>query len=108
MLGGWGLALLTTAQEVQAQARIFLPYIVVLPVMGCAAFMLDGIFVGATRSSDMRNMMAVSFCIYVGSLVVLVPAFGNHGLWLAMLVSFVVRAVTLGVRYPALERSAAG
>ncbi|MEQ6201617.1 MATE family efflux transporter [Sulfitobacter sp. HNIBRBA2951] len=108
VLGGWGLTLLTTAQEVQAQARVFLPYLVVLPVLGCAAFMLDGIFVGATRSRDMRNMMAVSFCIYVGSVVVLVPAFGNHGLWLAMLVSFVVRAVTLGMRYPALERAAAG
>jgi len=51
-------------------------------------------------------MMAVSFAVYAACVAVLVPAFGNHGLWLAMLISFVVRAVTLGGRYPALERSA--
>jgi len=106
-LSDWGLDMLTTAQAVRDAARVFVPYIVVLPLLGCAAFMLDGIFVGATRSRDMRNMMAVSFAGYVACVAVLVPALGNHGLWLAMLISFVVRAVTLGGRYPALERSAA-
>jgi len=106
-LSDWGLDMLTTAQAVRDAARVFVPYIVVLPLLGCAAFMLDGIFVGATRSRDMRNMMAVSFAVYAACVAVLVPAFGNHGLWLAMLISFVVRAVTLGGRYPALERSAA-
>ena len=69
--------------------------------------MLDGIFVGATRSGDMRNMMALSFGVYVICVMLLVPALGNHGLWLAMLISFVARAITLGARYPALERAAA-
>jgi MATE family multidrug resistance protein len=85
---------------------VYLPYVVGLPVIACAAFMLDGIFIGATRSRDMRNMMAVSFAVYVVCVAVLEPALGNHGLWLAMLISFVVRAATLGARYPALERAA--
>ena len=78
-----------------------------MPLAGVAAFMLDGIFIGATRSRDMRNMMAVSFAVYVVAVLTLVPAFGNHGLWAAMLISFVVRGITLGLRYPALERSVA-
>ena len=52
----------------------------------------------------MRNMMALSLVIYVAAVFALVPLFGNHGLWLALLVSFVARGVTLGLRYPALER----
>lgn len=90
--------------DVQRVAREFLPFMVAAPLLGCAAWMLDGIFIGATRSHDMRNMMAVSFVIYWASIFVLLPLLGNHGLWLALLVSFVARGVTLGSRYPALER----
>ncbi len=125
LASGWGMAaaalmalgfalfgaqivdLMTTAPQVRAQARVYLPYLVALPLIGCAAFMLDGIFVGATRSRDMRNMMALSFGVYAVCVAVMVPVLGNHGLWLAMLVSFVARAITLGARYPALERAAA-
>jgi MATE family multidrug resistance protein len=69
--------------------------------------MLDGIFIGATRSRDMRNMMALSLAVYVAAVAALVPAMGNHGLWLALLISFVARGITLGLRYPALERGVA-
>jgi len=97
---------MTTAPEVREQARIYLPYLVGLPVIACAAFMLDGIFVGATRSRDMRNMMALSFGVYTVCVLLLVPVLGNHGLWLAMLISFIARGLTLGARYPSLERAA--
>ena len=96
--------LMAKAPQVQATARVFLPYLLAVPVLACAAFMLDGIFIGATRSRDMRNMMALSFAIFVVAVLVLVPAYGNHGLWAAMLISFVARGITLALRYPALER----
>ncbi len=96
---------MTTAPEVRSEARIYLIYMIVGPIIGFASWMLDGVFIGATRTRDMRNMMLLSFLIYGVSAVVLVPVLGNHGLWLALLVSFVARAVTLGWKYPALERS---
>ena len=73
--------------------------------MGCASWMLDGIFIGATRARDMRNMMVLSGLAYLACLAVLMPAFGNHGLWASMVLFFAVRGVTLGARYPALERA---
>lgn len=97
--------LMTTSEEVRAQAREFLPWMVAAPVVGVAAWMLDGIFIGATRTADMRNMMVISALAYGAAAWVLVPAYGNHGLWIALLVSFVARGVTLGSRYPALERA---
>jgi len=105
VIGPQIIDLMTKAPEVQATARVFLPYLLAVPVLACAAFMLDGIFIGATRSRDMRNMMALSFAIFVVAVVILVPAYGNHGLWAAMLISFVARGITLGLCYPALERA---
>jgi len=107
LFGGALIDLMTTAPGVRAAARAYLPYMVLAPVLGLASYMLDGIFIGATRTRDMRNMMLVAALVYAGSAVLLVPAFGNHGLWLALLISFVARAVTLGLRYPALEAAAA-
>ena len=105
LAGGLVIDIMTTSQPVRDQARAFLPYMVLAPLLGAAAWMLDGIFIGATRTKDMRNMMVLSFAIYCGAALVLVPLFQNHGLWLALLISFVARGVTLGWKYPALERS---
>jgi MATE family multidrug resistance protein len=102
--GGALIDLMATAPEVRAAAREFLPYAAAAPLLGVAPFMLDGVFIGATRSRDMRNMMAVSLACYALAVAALVPLMGNHGLWAALLLSFVARGVTLGLRYPALER----
>lgn len=108
LLGPWVIDIMTTAPDVRAEAREFLVWMALAPVIGCAAWMLDGIFIGATRTRDMRNMMLLSAAIYFAAATPLMAAFGNHGLWLALLLSFVARAVTLGLRYPALEHAAAG
>jgi MATE family multidrug resistance protein len=104
--GGVIIDLMTTAPEVREAARIYLPWMVAAPIIGCAAWMFDGIFIGAARSRDMRNMMAVSFVIYGVAVWTLIPLFGNHGLWLALLISFAARGITLAIRYPALEAEA--
>ncbi len=104
LFGDGIIDLMAKDPDVQSVARIFLPYMVAAPLIGCAAWMLDGIFIGAMRSRDMRNMMALSFAIYWGAIFVLLPLLGNHGLWLALLITFLARGVSLGARYPALER----
>lgn len=98
---------MTTAIPVQEAAREYLIWCVLAPIVGLPAFMLDGIFIGATRTRDMRNMMIVSAAVYGVLLLVLVPMYGNHGLWGALMLFFVVRAVTLATRYPGLEAKAA-
>ncbi|MGR3703226.1 MAG: MATE family efflux transporter [Paracoccaceae bacterium] len=106
LAGGMIVDLMTTAPDVRAVARDYLPWMVAAPVLGLAPWMLDGIFIGATRTRDMRDMMVVSFAVYGAAVLVLLPLMGNHGLWAALLISFVARGVTLGLRYPALEAGA--
>jgi MATE family multidrug resistance protein len=98
--------LMTTAPEVRAAARGYLPWMVAAPLVGIAAWMFDGIFIGATRTREMRNAMLVSVAIYLPALALLVPALGNHGLWAALMVLNATRGVTLARRYPALEAAA--
>jgi len=105
--GGMMIDILTTAPDVREEARIYLPYMAIVPIIGLPAWMFDGIFIGATRSCDMRNMSIVSLGIYLVAALVLMQAFGNHGLWMAMIISWVSRGLTLAFRYPALERAAA-
>lgn len=108
LFGPWIIDVMTTAPDVRSEARVYLPYMIAAPLVGCAAWMLDGIFIGATRSGDMRNMMALSAVIYIAAVLILMPWIGNHGLWLALLISFIARGLTLAWRYPSLERAAQG
>ena len=106
LFGGGVIDIMTTAPEVRAAARVYLPYMVLAPLVGVAAWMLDGIFIGATRTKDMRNMMLVSAVIYFATVLPLMALFQNHGLWIALLLNFVVRGATLAWKYPALEAEA--
>ncbi|SMR81450.1 multidrug resistance protein, MATE family [Aliiroseovarius halocynthiae] len=106
LLGGWGIDVMTTAPDVRQVAKGFLPYMVLAPLLAWPAWMFDGIFTGATRTADMRNLAFVSAVIYFAAVYALMPGLGNHGLWAALLISFVARGATLALRYPALERSA--
>ncbi|MCE8009421.1 MATE family efflux transporter [Aestuariivita sp.] len=101
--GGWLIDTMAKAPEVQAEARIYLIWMVMAPILGVWAWMFDGIFIGATQTRDMRNMMVISFVIYWLAVFTLIPVMGNHGLWLALIISFVARGMTLGLRYPRIE-----
>lgn len=103
LFGGSLIDIMATDDAVRQEARIYLIYMILAPTLGVASWMLDGIFIGATQTRDMRNMMALSMVIYVISVALLLPLLGNHGLWISLLISFVVRGVTLGLRYPRIE-----
>ena len=66
----------------------FLPWAVLLPLVSVWAFLFDGIFFGATRTAELRNGMALALASFGLLACLLVPLFGNHGLWLAFSSSF--------------------
>ncbi|MEL0435716.1 MATE family efflux transporter [Phycobacter sp. K97] len=103
LAGGAIIDLMTTSPEVRAAARAFLVWAALAPLLSVASYMLDGVFIGATWTRDMRIAMLQSVGLYVIALLVLVPSFGNHGLWAALMVLNVTRAITLALRYPRLE-----
>ena len=102
--GGLWIDFLTTSIPVREVARDYLPWAALLPVISVACFQLDGIFIGATRSRDMRNAAFLSTASFFLFWWALLP-FGNHGLWAALLAFNIARAVTLARPYPQLVRS---
>ena len=71
---------------------------------GALAFLMDGVFIGATWSREMRNMMIAAFVGYAAALAVLVPAFGNHGLWAGLNLFLLMRGLFLLSRIPTKAR----
>ena len=96
--------LLSVDPTVRALGRIYLPWAALAPLAGVWCFQLDGIFIGATRTPQMRNAMLVSLAIFLAAWLILEP-FGNHGLWAALYVHYLARAATLLWYYPGLVRS---
>ncbi|MCB6179241.1 MATE family efflux transporter [Rhodobacter sp. Har01] len=78
--------LMTTSPEVRGEARIYLAWIVAAPLVGSAAWTYDGIYIGATLTRAMRQLMILCVAVYAMALALLVPVFGNHGLWAALMV----------------------
>ena len=105
VFGNTIINVMTTAEEVRIVSYEYLPWMVLAPLVGAAAWMLDGIFIGATRTADMRNMMFISFCVYLIALALLLPKYGNHGLWASLIIFSIARGMTLGYKYPKLEAS---
>jgi MATE family multidrug resistance protein len=90
------VALLTEAPLVRVAAEQSLVWAALVPLVAAAAFQLDGIFIGATWSRDMRNMMLLSLGVFLAAWAVLTPPLGNAGLWLAFLIFLGTRGATLG------------
>ena len=86
---------ITTAGDVRAMAEIYLPYAALTALTGALAFQMDGVFIGATWSTEMRNMMILALLGYLASVAALVPLFGNHGLWIALNVFLALRGLLL-------------
>ncbi len=78
------IGVLTTSPDVRTMALQYLPYAAISGLTGVLAYLMDGVFIGATWSGEMRNRMLLSFLCYLAALAVLVPSFGNAGLWLSL------------------------
>jgi MATE family multidrug resistance protein len=100
--------IMTTAPNVRLEAREYLPWLVAAPLIGVWAWMLDGIFIGATLTREMRQTMLISVAVYGVALLVFLPIFGNHGLWAALMVLNITRGITMGRKWRLVEEKAAG
>ena len=93
------IGLLTDLPDVRAAALQFLPWLILSPIVSVWSFLYDGVFVGATRAREMRDIMVIS------ALVVFLPAWyllqplGNHGLWLAFTLFMASRGIGMHLYY---------
>jgi len=98
--GPFVIDLLTTNESVQQAARDYLAWAALTALVGVMAFQMDGVYIGATWSADMRNMMLMSLLAFLLTWWIATPILQNHGLWLALEVFLGIRGITLYARLP--------
>lgn len=101
--GGAFIDAVTTSPAVRQEARRFLLFAAASPLVGAAAFMFDGVYVGATWTRALRNLMLVALAAYLAAATLAAPL-GNAGAWLAILVFQAARGLLQGLAYPGLLR----
>jgi MATE family multidrug resistance protein len=95
----------STAPGVVAAARAILPWAILLPLVGVASFVFDGVFIGAGWTRAMLITMAGALAVFVGALAAVSPL-GNSGLWLAFCLFLAARAGGQAWLAPGLARRA--
>lgn len=89
---------------VRDMARTYLPYAALAPIIGFAAYQMDGIFIGTTRTAEMRNAGIMSITLYIAAHFLIVPLLGATGIWIAFLIYYAARAAALAVYAPRILR----
>jgi MATE family multidrug resistance protein len=93
--GGPLIDFMTTASDVREEARTYLVWAALSVLTGVLAFQMDGVFIGATWSREMRDMGLVGFVFFLALLWLVVPSTGNTGLWIAFNAFLVARGILL-------------
>eukprot|EP00003_Mantamonas_plastica_P006703 TRINITY_DN15522_c0_g1_i1.p1 TRINITY_DN15522_c0_g1~~TRINITY_DN15522_c0_g1_i1.p1 ORF type:complete len:424 (+),score=51.58 TRINITY_DN15522_c0_g1_i1:2500-3771(+) len=97
VFGGRSLiALLTGIPEVRTTAWQYLPWLWLLPFASVWGFLMDGVFIGATRTRDMQNTMLFSALVIFLPVWWLSTGWGNHGLWFSLICLMLARALSMG------------
>ena len=86
----------TDIASVRETAFHYLPYLALLPLIAVWSYLLDGLFIGATRAREMRNAMLISVIIAFPVAWAL-HGHGNHGLWISFLLFMVLRSLVLAL-----------
>lgn len=88
-------------------ALAYLPWCAAVPLIGVAAWQLDGLFLGTTQGAAVRNAGVLAMAAYLATDLALAPPLGNAGVWTAFLLSYVYRAGALALYWPRLMRTLA-
>ena len=110
LLYGFGgtafLSLLTNNADVLRAAEPYATWVMAVPLLGFAAFLWDGIFIGATASKEMSFTMLVATLSFFVLYYLLAPTFSNHALWIAFLAYLFLRGFVQGLWFKVLVRRA--
>ena len=100
LLGGPLLiAALTDIPDIREAAIRYLPWMILSPLVSVWSFLYDGVYIGATRSREMRNIMLFSALIVFFPAWYLLQGYGNDGLWLAFLLFMASRGIGMHIGY---------
>lgn len=102
--GGYVINAFIRDPDARVAALAFLPFCAAVPLLGVAAWQLDGLFIGTTQGRALRNSGVIVAVLYIAADMALRPVYGNAGVWSAFLMMYVLRALALGAYIPGMLR----
>ncbi|MEH7108098.1 MATE family efflux transporter [Bacillus sp. JJ1764] len=97
--------LFTSIEEVRRCILQYQGWLLLFPIVGYWGIILNGVFSGATEAAQIRNSMIISMILFILLVYLLIPIFGNHGLWIAFTLFTLFRSLVLGFYLPALSKN---
>ncbi len=91
----FGVNLLTDIEYLRYLSYGYILWVLLIPPIASICYQYDGIFIGASQTSEMRNGMIISVAAYVLLSIFLTNNFQNHGLWFSLLLFMILRSLTL-------------
>ncbi|MEL6754319.1 MAG: MATE family efflux transporter [Pseudomonadota bacterium] len=102
--GGWVIETFIADPEARASALAYLPWCAAVPIVGVAAWQIDGLFLGTTQGRAIRNAALLAMVAYIATDLALAGRFGNAGVWTAFLLNYAYRAGALALYWPSLMK----
>ncbi|MFA5677586.1 MAG: MATE family efflux transporter [Pseudomonas sp.] len=96
LTGEWIISQLTSVESIRQMASVYLPWMAWMPLVAVWSYLLDGLFIGATRARAMRNAMLLAVLLIYIPAAWLLRDSGNHGLWLGFYLFMLARGALLG------------
>tara|TARA_B100001559_G_C16484242_1_gene615231 strand:- start:868 stop:2202 length:1335 start_codon:yes stop_codon:yes gene_type:complete len=92
--------LITDIEFLRFLSYKYLLWVIIIPPIASFCYQLDGIFIGATQTKEMRNSMIISVILYISLSIFLVKELHNYGIWFSLLLFMILRASTLHFHFP--------
>lgn len=105
LLGNYLIPVFTSIQDVIIVSQEYVLWLVIFPVVVGIGLVYYGIFTGCTYTPPIRDSMLISLGIFVAAYFLLVPLYGNHGLWCAFILFSLARSVFLSIYTGKLQRN---
>ena len=98
LFGKTFVSLFAESPDIVEQSQPFINWLILCVMFGAAAFIWDGVYIGATATKAMRNtMLMATFLVYFPAYYLFYPLIGNHALWLAMVLYMLSRTIGLTI-----------
>ena len=90
------VGLISDQSEIIEKARPYHFIAIITPIITFAAFIWDGIYIGATAARAIRNTMIIaSIVVFLPATLLLMPLYGNYGLWAAFMLFMLARGISM-------------
>lgn len=100
VFGDWIIEIMAKDADIRTMAKSYLIYCAMVPLLGAGAYQMDGVFIGTTRTKEMRNAGLAALLIYLAIDFAMPDSLGPQKIWLAFWTYYVARALTLLYYYP--------